>query len=80
MNSRTYRFEYPLRRIQEPIVSSLVKRFDVAPNILSADIDRARGGWLVVELIGDTDQIDQAVEWTIGHGITVADYVSPPAG
>jgi ABC-type methionine transport system ATPase subunit len=77
MHSRTVKFEYPLTQIQEPIVSGIVKKFDVAPNILSANIDPRRGGWLVVELIGEAENIDQAVEWTTAQGVTVTNYVSP---
>jgi ABC-type methionine transport system ATPase subunit len=72
MHSRTLKFEYPLKSIQEPIISTMVKRFDVAPNILSADIDPVKGGWLVVELIGDQDKVDQALTWTTSQGITVS--------
>ena len=76
MYLRKVRLEYPLKRIQEPIVSSLVKKFDVAPNILSANIDPSRGGWLVVELQGEEEQIEQAVVWTISTGVTVTEEVS----
>lgn len=79
MHSRKVKFDYPLTRIQEPIVSSLVKKFDVAPNILSANIDPSHGGWMVLELIGERDQIDRAVAWTVQHGINVVDLVNPAA-
>jgi len=79
MHSRKVKFEFPLTQIQVPVVSSLVKEFDVAPNILSANISPLSGGWLIVELIGDEQQIERAVKWTVGHGITVTDYVSPAA-
>jgi ABC-type methionine transport system ATPase subunit len=75
MHSRTVKFEYPLKSVNAPVVSSIVKQFDVAPNILSANIDPRTGGWLVVELIGEIDNIDQALAWTKENGITVSDYV-----
>jgi len=48
-----------------------VKKFDVAPNILSANIVPSKGGWLIVELQGDEAQIEKAVAWTVEQGITV---------
>jgi ABC-type methionine transport system ATPase subunit len=79
MHTRTLKLDFPLQRIQEPIVSSLVKKFDVAPNILSANIDPSRGGWLIVELIGELDSINQAVNWVTSNGVTVTDLINPEA-
>jgi ABC-type methionine transport system ATPase subunit len=73
MHTLKVKFEYPLQQIQEPIVSSLVKKFDVAPNILSANIVPSKGGWLVVELQGEEDQIQKAVAWTIEQGVIVTE-------
>jgi len=71
MQTRKVRLDYPLERVQEPLVSYLVKKFDVAPNVLAADIDARRGGWLVLELQGEDSQLDAALEWVRAQGITV---------
>jgi D-methionine transport system ATP-binding protein len=71
MQSQKVKFEYPIQQIQEPIVSTLVKKFDVAPNILSANIVPSKGGWLLVELLGEPDQIEKALAWTASQGITI---------
>lgn len=73
MQTRKVRLDYPLERVQEPVVTYLVREFDVAPNVLAADIDAHRGGWLVLELQGDTAQIDSALDWVKNQGISVTD-------
>ena len=73
MFSKTVKFEYPLKQVNQPVVTRLVKDFDVAPNILSANIDPHRGGWLVVELLGEEESVGKAVAWTIAQGVTVTE-------
>ncbi|HEX5322570.1 MAG TPA: NIL domain-containing protein [Capsulimonadaceae bacterium] len=71
METRKVKLDYPLERVQEPVVSYLVKKFDVAPNVLAANIDAHKGGWLVLELQGEAAQIDAALSWVKSQGITV---------
>jgi L-aspartate semialdehyde sulfurtransferase ferredoxin len=73
MYGKTVKFEYPLKQVQEPIVTHLVKEFDVAPNILSANIDPSKGGWLIIELLGDESSVEKAIAWTLSKGIVVSD-------
>jgi ABC-type methionine transport system ATPase subunit len=71
MQTRKVKLDYPLERVHEPVVSFLVKKFDVAPNVLAANIDARKGGWLLLELQGDAAQIDAALNWVRSQGITV---------
>lgn len=71
MQTRKVKLDYPLERVQEPVVSYLVKKFDVAPNVLAANIDGGKGGWLVLELQGEDAQIDAALDWVRSQGIAV---------
>ena len=73
MQTRKVRLDYPLERVQEPVVSYLVKKYDVAPNVLAADIDAGKGGWLLLELQGEGPQIDAALRWVKDQGIAVQD-------
>jgi ABC-type methionine transport system ATPase subunit len=66
------RLEYPLARINEPVVTHLVKEFDVSPNVLAANIDAAKGGWMLLGLSGEDDQIDKALAWVRSVGVSVA--------
>ena len=73
MKSVRVRLEYPLERVSEPVVTRLVKDFDVSPNVLAADIEATKGGWMVLGLTGEPGQVDKALAWikTIGVGLTV---------
>lgn len=73
MQTRKVRLDYPLERVQEPVVTYLVRQFDVAPNVLAADIDAHKGGWLVLELQGEASQMDSALEWVKAQGIAITE-------
>lgn len=72
MQTRKVRLDYPLERVQEPVVTYLVREFDVSPNVLAANIDAHKGGWLLLELQGDSAQIDSALVWVKSQGIAVS--------
>jgi len=64
---------YPLERLTEPVVTRLVTEYDLSPNLLRADVDAHTGGWLVVELSGERERIDSALEWLRAQGLEVSD-------
>ncbi len=71
--TRKYQLHYPLERLTEPVVTRLVTEYDLAPNILRADVDAKTGGWLVVELSGEGASIDAALQWLRAQGLVVQD-------
>lgn len=71
--TRKVQLHYPLERLTEPVVTRLVNDFDVAPNILRADVNARTGGWLVVELTGDDARTDAALAWLREQGLVVTD-------
>lgn len=54
---------FPKTAIQIPLTYRLAKDFNVATNIIRAQVAPNQMGKLVVELQGDIDQIDAAIEW-----------------
>lgn len=54
---------FPKTAIQFPLTYRLAKDFNVAANIIRAQVAPNQMGKLVVELQGDIDQIDAAIEW-----------------
>ena len=54
---------FPKTAVQIPITYRLAKDFNVAANIIRAQVAPNQMGKLVVELQGDIDQIDAAIEW-----------------
>jgi len=73
MKKLNVRLEYPLARIKEPVVTHLVKDFDVSPNVLAADIDASKGGWMLLGLSGEAEQIDKALAWIKSVGVSAAE-------
>ncbi|AFY80384.1 dissimilatory sulfite reductase (desulfoviridin), alpha/beta subunit [Oscillatoria acuminata PCC 6304] len=55
-----------------PITYRLAKDFNVAANIIRAQVAPNQVGTLVVELSGDIDQLDAAMDWMRAHDITIS--------
>ena len=71
METQKLKIDYPLARIGEPVITRLVTEFDLVPNLLRADVDAHKGGWMVTEVTGETDSIENAVKWMESHGLTI---------
>ncbi len=60
---------FPQRTVQMPVTYRLAKDFNVAANIIRAQVAPNQVGTLVVELLGDIDEIDAALDWMRSQGI-----------
>ncbi|MBW4650986.1 MAG: 4Fe-4S binding protein [Kastovskya adunca ATA6-11-RM4] len=63
---------FPKRTVHMPVTYRLAKDFNVAANIIRAQVAPNQVGKLVVELLGDIDQVDAAVEWMRSQDIHVS--------
>jgi ferredoxin len=63
---------FPKRSIQMPITYRLAKDFNVAANIIRAQVAPNQMGTMVVELAGDIDELDASIEWMRSQNITVS--------
>ncbi|MDG2990017.1 4Fe-4S binding protein [Candidatus Synechococcus calcipolaris G9] len=63
---------FPRRAIQMPITYRLAKDFNVAANIIRAQVAPNQVGKLVLELAGDIDQLEAAMEWMRSQSIDVS--------
>jgi hypothetical protein len=63
---------FPEPLIQEPIIYTLGKRFDVVTNIRRADI-RETTGWVVMEVTGTEQRLAEARRHLEGLGVRVDD-------
>ena len=61
---------FPETEVRRAVLATLVRQFDVEPNIRRADVEEHRG-WIICEVDGDAGQIDAALDWLRGEGITV---------
>ncbi len=70
MADRRVKLLYPTNMVDEPVLYRLIERFGLVANIRQADVN-PEGGWLVVDLRGEEDKIDQAIAWVQTLGINV---------
>jgi ABC-type methionine transport system ATPase subunit len=61
---------FPETEVRRAVLATLVRQFDVEPNIRRADVEEHRG-WIICEIDGDAGQIDAALDWLRDEGITV---------
>lgn len=63
---------FPKRTVQMPVTYRLAKDFNVAANIIRAQVAPNQVGTLVVELSGDIDELEAAIEWMKSQEIDVS--------
>ncbi|KKD37402.1 MAG: NIL domain-containing protein [Limnoraphis robusta] len=63
---------FPRTSVQMPITYRLAKDFNVASNIIRAQVAPNQVGTLVVELSGDIDQLEAAIDWMQSQNIKVS--------
>ncbi len=63
---------FPKTTVHLPLTYRLAKDFNIAANIIRAQVAPNQVGKLVVQLQGDIDEIDAAIEWMRGVGIKVS--------
>lgn len=64
--------KFPQPAIQMPITYRLAKDFNIAANIIRAQVAPNQEGKLVMELSGDIDELEDAIEWMQSQDITVS--------
>lgn len=65
--------EFPPAQIQTPITYILAKEYDIASNILRAEISPEESGKLVMEMEGYADQIELAIKRIKSFGIELTE-------
>ena len=64
------KFTYPTSKIQEPIIYKVSRDFELVSNIRRAEVTD-KVGWVVLELEGEQDAIDAALDWVRGQQVRV---------
>lgn len=72
MRRQKLKLTFPEQLIQEPVIYTLSKRFDVVTNIRRADI-RETTGWVVMEVTGTEQRLDEARRHLERLGVRVDD-------
>ena len=70
MSKRRVKFTFPTTLITEPLIYNMGIKFEVVTNIRRADV-REDMGWVVLELDGKEENIDEGLEWVSTMGVRV---------
>ncbi len=70
MIKKRVKFTFPQELITEPIIYEMARKFEVMPNIRRADV-RDDMGWVVLELEGEEDRVDEGIKWVKETGVRV---------
>ncbi len=71
MYSERILVHFPRGLVNEPVLSMVVKQFDITFNIISARITENEEGQLKVELQGTRPNVHKAIEFMKGKGVGV---------
>ena len=70
MATKRVKFTFPQELIKEPVIYKLGVDFGIVTNIRRADI-RDDMGWVVLELEGESNVVDEGLEWVISTVVRV---------
>ncbi|MFH1003669.1 MAG: NIL domain-containing protein [Chloroflexota bacterium] len=70
MAKRQVMFTFPTELIREPIIYNLAHQYQVVTNIRRADVSESKG-WVVLELEGKEEEIEQGLTWVASKGVRV---------
>ena len=70
MGSQRVKFTFHQELITLPVIYELGKQFSIVTNIRRADVTDDRG-WVVLELVGDLEEIERGLEWVASKGVRV---------
>ena len=71
MKKRKLVLSFPEKIVTRPITYKLVKEFDLEFSILRAEITPDVEGKMLIELMGNDDQIGKAIEYLENAGVTI---------
>ncbi len=70
MSKRRVMFTFNEEQIRDPIIHNLGQQFNLIINIRRADLSEDKG-WIVLELEGDENDIEQGIAWVTSKGVRI---------
>ena len=70
MPKRQVVFTFTEEAIKEPIIHNLGQQFKLVTNIKQADLSKSMG-WVILELEGEEEDVEQGIAWVISRGVRV---------
>jgi len=71
LNKVRLNLTFPTRRVNEPVLADVVKKFDVSVDIRRAQVEENVGGYIMLEMTGTDEGIDQSVGYMKALGVGV---------
>ena len=66
---------FPADTVNEPITYNLIREYDVLINILNADITHGKEGNLLIEMIGESVNVDKAMVYLESKKVEISPVV-----
>jgi ABC-type methionine transport system ATPase subunit len=70
MSKSRLHLSFPEPLVERPVIYEAANRFGVVPNIRRANVE-THSGWVILELTGEQESIDEAVSWFSEVGVIV---------
>jgi ABC-type methionine transport system ATPase subunit len=70
MSKRRVIFTFGEEHIPDPIIFNLGQQYNLVTNILRANVSEHEG-WVVLEMEGDDNDMEQGIAWVTSKGIRV---------
>jgi ferredoxin len=70
ISTRNIILHYPRKLIEQPVISNLVKQYDLTINISRARIGQDEEGIMVVEISGSSDNLKAGLQYLKDIGVT----------
>ncbi len=70
MTERRVKFTFDGDQVKEPVIYRLGKDFPIITNIRRAQVE-GESGWVVLELEGDLQSINEGLDWVREQGVEV---------
>jgi ABC-type methionine transport system ATPase subunit len=70
MDRQRVKFTFENELVKEPIIYRLGQDFHIVTNIRRANV-REKIGWVVLELDGEKEEIERALQWVSSTGVRV---------
>lgn len=71
MSAKKIVLRFPPQIVDKPWLYHLVKDFDLMVNVLKANVNPYKEGFIVVELSGDNDKYEQGLGYLQEHGVRI---------
>lgn len=77
MTKRQMKLTFPPELVTAPLIYNLVQDYRITTNIHRADI-AGEQGWVVLEMEGSDEDIEQGLAWVTAKGVEVETIDSEP--